>query len=42
MSVVQPVLIINSHDYAEHIEELTPGLNDLETKESKTSSLAWD
>ena len=30
MSVVQPVLIINSHDYAEHIEELTPGLNDLD------------
>ena len=30
MPVTKPVLIINGHDYAEYIEELTPSLNDLD------------
>lgn len=28
--MAQPVLIINGHDYAEYIEELTPSRNDLD------------
>ena len=31
---IKPVLIINSHDYAKYIEELTPSRNDLDAEGS--------